>query len=312
MEESHIARDPAHLIVWKESSEILGHAIWHESNTEEHVKGDPRDEDDRKILRTLVAPGKEFVELHEVWLKTEYRGKGYGARFFEFFEHFISKKDHDTIVYYADQPAALAICRNRGYREAFGVEAAGRPVYTFSLALKDRPEIPITIEDYDSLWPGIYEGEKERIVRALGDSMVAIEHVGSTAVPRLGAKPIIDIMAAVRELSDIDKCVGPLQIIGYWKDPKFDLGWSLFLKGPPKLYGGAAFHLHLVQHGSDVWERHLLFRDFLRSHPEKAQEYHRLKKELASRYVHDREAYTEAKASFVRSVEELARRQKTE
>ena len=75
MEESHIARDPAHLIVWKESSEILGHAIWHESNTEEHVKGDPRDEDDRKILRTLVAPGKEFVELHEVWLKTEYRGK---------------------------------------------------------------------------------------------------------------------------------------------------------------------------------------------------------------------------------------------
>ncbi len=138
-EESRVKADPSHLIVWREDNRIIGHAIWHESNTEEHTRGgNPRDSDDRRILRTLVGPRMEFVELHEVWLTRDHRGKGYGKRFFEFFEGFISRRGHRKIVYYADDSAALTICRERDYREAYGVMAGGRPIYVFCQSLKGR------------------------------------------------------------------------------------------------------------------------------------------------------------------------------
>ncbi len=130
-----LERDLSKIIVWKEDDLVIGHAIWHESNTEEHRSGDPRDEDDRRMLRGLLGHGKEFVELHEVWLRKEHRGKGYGKRFFNFFENFVKSRGFDTIVYYADDPAALAICRKRGYREAFGVESGGRPVFVLCRSL---------------------------------------------------------------------------------------------------------------------------------------------------------------------------------
>ncbi len=140
-EEGHVTSDPSHLIIWREDNRIIGHAIWHESNTEQHTRGgNPRNRDDRRILRALVGPGAEFVELHEVWLTRDHRERGYGKRFFEFFEDFISRREHRTIVYYADDPAALAICRERGYKEAYGVVAGGRPVYVFCLSLGPREQ----------------------------------------------------------------------------------------------------------------------------------------------------------------------------
>jgi len=120
VEEEIIKRDQSHLIVWRENDEIIGDAIWHETSTDEHRKGDPRDNEDRIILRRLLGGRKDnIVELHEVWLKTKHRGKGYGKKFFEFFEEFIRKKGYDSIVYYTDHPAAIAICRKRGYKEGF-------------------------------------------------------------------------------------------------------------------------------------------------------------------------------------------------
>ncbi|MFX1255588.1 MAG: GNAT family N-acetyltransferase [Promethearchaeota archaeon] len=118
-EEEIIKQDSSHLILWRDDHRILGHAIWHESNTEEHKKGDPRDESDRKILKKLLGGKKEFIELHEIWLKEEHRGKGYGKKFFVFFEKFVAKKGYDSIIYYADDPSALAICRRLGYKEAY-------------------------------------------------------------------------------------------------------------------------------------------------------------------------------------------------
>jgi GNAT superfamily N-acetyltransferase len=119
-EEKIVAQDPSHLIVWRESNEIIGDAIWHETSTDEHRKGVPRDREDREILRKLCGGKKDnIVELHEIWLMKEYRGKGYGKRFFEFFEEFIRRKGYDSFVYYADHPAALAICRKRGYKEDY-------------------------------------------------------------------------------------------------------------------------------------------------------------------------------------------------
>lgn len=136
IERRYIEDDPSHLIVWREGSEILGHALWHESNTEEHRKGDPRDDQDRELLRTLAGGQKSFVELHELWLRKEHRGKRYGKLFFDFFEDFIAKKGHNAIVYYAYDPAALAICRKRGYREAYGVESGGAVCWVLYLTLR--------------------------------------------------------------------------------------------------------------------------------------------------------------------------------
>ena len=117
--EKLLAKNPSQLIVWKENNKIVGHTIWHETNTEEHRKGDPRDKEDREILEKLLGGKKDFIELHEIWLKKEYRGKGYGKMFFEFFETYIKSKGFNSIVYYADHPAALTICRKRGYNEGF-------------------------------------------------------------------------------------------------------------------------------------------------------------------------------------------------
>ena len=165
----------------------------------------------------------------------------------------------------------------------------------------------VVIIDYDPQWPILYEEEKGRILEAVGHLIVAIEHVGSTAVPGLGAKPIIDIMVAVSDLADARQCIDPLQGIGYEYAPELDASMPqrrYFDKGPAE----ARIHLHMVELASEFWQRHLLFRGFLRDHPQVAQEYEQLKRELAARYGPDRVGYTEAKTSFIRSVEDRARR----
>lgn len=158
---------------------------------------------------------------------------------------------------------------------------------------------PVVIVEYNPRWPAMYEEERQSILTATGDLIVAIEHIGSTAVPGLGAKPIIDIMAAVRELVDAERCVTPLKTIGYEYVPEYNdiiPERRYFHKGPPE---ARTYHLHMVELTSDFWEQQLLFRDFLRTHPEEAQEYYRLKKGLAEKFGSDREGYTDAKTSFI-------------
>jgi GNAT superfamily N-acetyltransferase len=131
------------LIVFRENHEIIGHAIWHETNTEEHRKGIPRDKEDKEILHRFFGGKKDFVELHELWLTTEHRGKGYGKLFFNFFEGCMRDKGYDSVIYYAFDPAAVAICRKRGYKEAYGVKEAGpygniETMYVFYLQLRKK------------------------------------------------------------------------------------------------------------------------------------------------------------------------------
>jgi GNAT superfamily N-acetyltransferase len=132
-EEKIVRQDPAHVIVWRENNEIIGDAIWHETSTDEHREGDPRDREDRETLRKLCGGKKgNIVELHEIWLTRQYRGKGYGKRFFDFFEEFIRNKGYDSIIFYAFHPAAITICRKRGYKEDY---LAKEREYVFYLSL---------------------------------------------------------------------------------------------------------------------------------------------------------------------------------
>jgi GrpB-like predicted nucleotidyltransferase (UPF0157 family) len=169
---------------------------------------------------------------------------------------------------------------------------------------------PVEIAQYDPTWPTEYERERDLIADALGDLMVAIEHVGSTAVPGLGAKPIIDIMVGVRSLADSEKCVGPLEGLGYEYKGEFGIPGRLYFRRFAD--GNRSHQIHMVEIGSDFWERHLLFRDYLREHPREARDYYELKLRLAGEFGCDREGYTEAKTDFIRSAEAKARAAKRE
>jgi len=119
-EEQHVERNPNHLIIWADEGKIVGHCIWHETSTEEMISGDPRDAEDRECLRQLFGGVRSnLVELHELWLKSEHRGKGFGNEFFDFFENYVSEVGFEGIVYYTDNEAAIALCRKRGYMESF-------------------------------------------------------------------------------------------------------------------------------------------------------------------------------------------------
>jgi len=159
------------------------------------------------------------------------------------------------------------------------------------------------VVDYDPRWPLIFEREKTKILGVIANKVVAIEHVGSTAVPRLGAKPIIDIMVGLSHLSDAQGCIEPLKTIGYEYVAKYEVTIPerrYFRKGPSNV-PNKHFHLHMVEYNSDFWKRHLLFRDYLRARPKAARAYDRLKRELAAKYRFDREAYTKAKTFFIES-----------
>lgn len=163
------------------------------------------------------------------------------------------------------------------------------------------PKVRVVIVDYDPEWPRRFEAERKRIMEALGDSGVTVVHMGSTAVPGLGAKPIIDIMVGVRDRAEADQVQKALEKNGYTDvtpqpgNPEwfYCLGW-----GTRELY----HHVHLVVGGSLHWKRQLAFRDYLRTHPHTAEEYHELKKPLAHHYGENRNGYTDAKAEFITAV----------
>lgn len=175
------------------------------------------------------------------------------------------------------------------------------------MAFSTTAEDEIIIADYDPRWPILYAQERELILALTGQNVVAIEHVGSTAVPGLGAKPIIDIMAAVRSLLDAEGCIEPLARIGYEYVPDYEdvMPERRYFRKGARL-GARTHHLHMVELESDFWRRQLLFRDFLRTHTEAARQYYSLKKELALKFRTNREAYTEAKTSFIEEIVERA------
>ena len=155
----------------------------------------------------------------------------------------------------------------------------------------------VEIAEYDPAWPAAYERECALIADALADLVLAIEHVGSTAVPGLGAKPVIDITVGVRTLVDGEKCVGPMEELGYEYRGDGEIPGRHYFRKFTR--GERTHHLNIVEHKGDFWERHILFRDYLREHLQEAQDYCELKVRLAERFGTDRLGYNEAKTAFI-------------
>ena len=156
----------------------------------------------------------------------------------------------------------------------------------------------IVIVDYDSRWLGLYQDERSRILAALGEAVVDIEHIGRTAVPGLAAKPIIDIQVGVRRLPLAEAHLEALVEVGYGAQ-RYNEPWWVFLgKGMPRTH-----HLYLIDISTDAgrehWAKDVLFRDYLRAHAPEARRYEELKRELAARFTTKRRGYEEAKTEFV-------------
>lgn len=171
----------------------------------------------------------------------------------------------------------------------------------------------VAVVPYDPRWPALFAQERDHLRACLpGDLINRIEHFGSTAVPGLCAKPIVDMLVEVASLDQTRILIVPiLERQGYeyfwrptWGDdtPPF---YAWFIKRDPA--GRRTHHIHMVEAGFDHWDR-LLFRDYLIAHPSVAAEYGRLKATLASLHHQNRVAYTAAKTEFIRTVTERAKR----
>jgi GrpB-like predicted nucleotidyltransferase (UPF0157 family) len=156
----------------------------------------------------------------------------------------------------------------------------------------------IHLEPYDLQWPRLYERERDAILAVLPVVPLAIEHIGSTAVPGLDAKPIIDILVLVDHLDAARPAIPALDALGYsyWRDDP-DESRLYFVKGLPPA-PQRTHHLHIYADPADL-ERHVTFRDRLRADAQVRAAYLALKRDLASRFAADREAYTNGKTSFI-------------
>jgi GrpB-like predicted nucleotidyltransferase (UPF0157 family) len=155
---------------------------------------------------------------------------------------------------------------------------------------------------YDSTWPTKFEVERTRLQSLCPNVFVEIEHFGSTAIPGMLAKPIIDILCGVETLTGADALSTRLCEIGYSTSAEFNASLSdrkWFMRWAD---GRRTHHLHVVVHGGEVWRERLAFRDRLRADADAAARYESLKTRLSTQHRDDREAYTAAKADFVRSL----------
>ena len=161
----------------------------------------------------------------------------------------------------------------------------------------------VELYPYCADWVYEYEKEKEILLREIGNYIIDIQHVGSTSIPGLSAKPIIDIAVAVANKDKLKELIPVLSAIGYdVKDSIEDLGEVLARKGSPE-YRTHYIHIEII--GSEFWNNHLLFRDYLIKYPQYIKEYEAMKREVYK--IHkDRKSYTSAKNEFIKKILKLA------
>ena len=163
----------------------------------------------------------------------------------------------------------------------------------------------VLLEPYNPEWQKLFEAEKSAFQEVLGNKFIAAEHVGSTAIPDLKAKPILDLMLAIPNLNVWEWIKEPLKKLGYEfrRDFRQEQGHILFVKGPEE---NRTHYLKITELNSDFWTEHILFRDYLVNNPQYREEYQNLKEKLFGAHAGNREPYTKGKEEFVRKILKLA------
>lgn len=162
----------------------------------------------------------------------------------------------------------------------------------------------IVVVDYQPNWPALFQAESAFLSQALQSVLVSLHHIGSTSVPGLPAKPVIDMLAEVRSLEALDACNPAMQQLGY--EPRGELGIAgrrYFSKGGDER---RSHHLHAFATAHPGLEKHLVFRDYFRVHSQEATRYAHLKRQLAQAHPDDIEAYMAGKAPLIAELLEQA------
>ena len=161
----------------------------------------------------------------------------------------------------------------------------------------------VRLVPYATEWVQQFELEKSALQQVLAAYILDIQHVGSTAIPGMLAKPIIDIAIAVTDFDKSRVCIPLMEGLGYeYRAEQGIPRRHMFARGNPR-----TFHVHMLEIESLEWQNHLLFRDYLCQHPDDAKEYAQLKLQLATKYPQDRVAYTDGKAPFIQRMLQLAK-----
>ncbi|MGF1542145.1 MAG: GrpB family protein [Pleurocapsa sp.] len=163
----------------------------------------------------------------------------------------------------------------------------------------------VEVVPHDPKWQEIFKAESNRVREALGKNVVAVHHIGSTAIPRIYAKPIIDLLVEVKDIAKVDEQDTSMESLGYEVMGEFGIsGRRFFRKNNQE--GIRTHHIHTFTIGSDQVKRHLAFRDYMIAHPEDAQSYSELKRSLAREYPTNIDEYMDRKDGFIREIDKKA------
>ena len=162
----------------------------------------------------------------------------------------------------------------------------------------------IKVVPHDPNWSKLFKAEADELAAIFGQEVIAIHHIGSTAIPGISAKPIIDMLVEVQDIEKIDEFNEEMIQLGYQPKGEFGIpGRRFFIKGDD---ANRTHHIHTFQTGHPRIERYLNFRDYMMAHPEEAQAYSRLKEELTRRFPEDIEGYMAGKDEFIKEIERKA------
>ncbi len=156
----------------------------------------------------------------------------------------------------------------------------------------------VVVRPYTPEWPQLYLAEEARLVGSIGEYVLDIQHVGSTSIPGMIAKPILDVAIAVSDFEEAARCIEPIERLGYHYRGEYGISRRhYFTKGNPRTH-----HLHMLERHSENWASSISFRDHLRQNPSLAEEYAALKQCLSEQFPTDRLAYQDGKAAFIHHV----------
>lgn len=167
------------------------------------------------------------------------------------------------------------------------------------------PHARIAVVPYDPRWPQEFERAAGEVIPALGPSLLAVHHIGSTSIPGMYAKPVIDILVIVEELHALDERTAEMQTLDYQVLGEFGMEGRRYFRRDDST-GKRTHQIHAFAQGSPHVARHLAFRDFMRVHPDVARHYGDLKRRLAEAHPHDIEAYMDGKDGFIKEMEARA------
>ncbi|MBA7498080.1 hypothetical protein ES704_00814 [subsurface metagenome] len=162
----------------------------------------------------------------------------------------------------------------------------------------------VGIVSYNPNWKEIYKEESKKIKNVLSDIIVDIHHIGSTAIPGIKAKPVIDILVEVKDIEAVDRYNNKMEELGYEVMGEYGIPKRRFFR---KGGNNRTHHIHIFQVGNEEIERHINFKEYLIAHPDKAREYSKLKEKLTNKYTYDVENYTNGKSDFIKEIDRKAK-----